>query len=292
MAALQEEAEQRVANIADGDALVVWMERLLCTPPTDLMMRWMSAYADVCDRSCCYSSGCGSIRCDFCQRSFTEVLGRHLPRLECMQCQLDSPPTATESGAQTSMCEACFASADALHDHADFCHIDDHGVHTMVRRTVGWAPRSTLTPADLTHVPLQSMPDDASRSCVACMCEFDDDNADAQAVSPAACTAGHAYGMPSDEYGMVDTRGYCCRLCHFENLEVNGRTTYCDIRTCCSLCTFAREMAGWRHDFDAEAAALRAHGADAEAVKLRAAELKAVHLQPWIRAVIDAAFEA
>lgn len=182
-------------------------------------MRWMCAYNDICDRACCYSSECACIRCSFCHKSFTSIPGHHMPRLECMQC----------TSSRATMCEACFTSPAALHDHTRFCHIDERGVHSVAHRTVGLASRRELTPSDLPTVPISELPAEASRQCAVCFCDFDDNTEEMQAVAPPGCVRRYAFAVPDSELGHKDTRSYCCRECHFAFLSYNKRTSYCDI---------------------------------------------------------------
>lgn len=280
--ALQQETRERIAAIADsGEDLVIWMESLTCAPPTEQMMRWMSAYADICDRACCFSPECASIRCQFCHKAFTSVPGRHLPRFECMECN---------TTVRATICEECFVSPTALHDHVKFCLIDDRGMHSVVHRTEGIAPRKTLTMEDLPHVPIDKLPVGASTSCAVCMSDFDDSVPEIQAVAPPGCERQHAFAQPDSQVGQKDTHAYCCRECHFAFLSHNKHDTYCDLRTYCTLCNHERQVRRWGEEFDVEAAELSARGVSVEAVRAHIAELKALHGQPWIRAAIDASF--
>ncbi len=66
-----------------------------------------------------------------------------------------APPEKRSS--RPEYCEACFASDSVLHDHVWFLRINARGGHTAVERTVGRAERQTLTEADLSLVPLETV---------------------------------------------------------------------------------------------------------------------------------------
>ena len=156
-------------------SIAVWQNLTPQQPPTENMMRWMSAYTSPCSSHCCRSVDCACIRCGFCNLSLTSN-AKAAERYECADCmpigeQDMKNHISLVSG--TTMCSNCFhgghadtatatsdvdvATGSTLappHEHsAHWCKIDINGIHTAVARPVAATANRTLVEGDFIPLP-------------------------------------------------------------------------------------------------------------------------------------------
>jgi hypothetical protein len=268
-------------------SLASWQLAVPAEQPTHNMMKWMRHYAQPCPLLCCRSPDCATIQCSFCSKSLTSAIGS-LPalRYECGECE----PVGCESFATsrivivsaTTMCADCFCSAAALHRHsASFLQIDSAGCHTACSRAVPAAPVRHLLPGDFAPVL------DAGGQCQCC---GDDFTVDQPAVSAAFCSKGHGIASTRDASGKMcqayDTHTFYCGPCALQWETGRGRQLYDSPDTFCDVCVCQRGMDKWRAEFERERRDAEAEGG----CEARARQLRELHTQPWIRAVVDHVF--
>ncbi len=267
-----------------------WQHAAPAEPPTANMMMWMAHFEQPCHLLCCRATDCASIQCSFCQKSLTSAIGtRPALRYECAECA----PVGCESFCHhkttivsaTTMCSSCFSDASAApHRHsALFMRIDGSGHHTACSRPVPPAPVTQLVLGDFAPAP------HVQGQCLCCGDEF---SAELPAVHPAFCRRAHGVASTRDAGGNnvqpFDTRSFYCGCCALQWAVSCGVQWYDWRDVHCRLCLHEREMEKWRAEFVAERLDAEGEGRREE----RAQQLRDIHKQPWIQAVVDEVFNA
>jgi len=248
-------------------SIEAWRSSLPDSTPTANMMRWMSKFQTPCTKACCFSPMCGCIRCTNCRTSLTS-LDTPKVRYQCMEC----PIILSGPSSRPELCDICFRSDSvALHDHALFCKVDELGRHTMVRRT------RTVTRKQLLESDFLVAESSKEEICPVCCEEF---SADKRPVCPPGCKRGHGESKSDPVLGIVDTGVHYCAECALGFQQSRDRGTYCDITTYCQCCQHEDEMSGWREEFRE----LFAKGSEPRNTRR---DMYALHVQPWIRSVLD-----
>jgi hypothetical protein len=262
-------------------SLEKWRSSLQDTgPPTKNMMRWMDKFDELCNKACCFSPQCACIRCTGCGQSLTRA---DIPqtRYQCMEC----PVIINAPSSRPELCQFCFDAGNtrALHDHYWFCKVDNHGHHSVVKRSFV-VERQELT---LQHFhPVVDLSLISNKDCMVCCEPFN--NNDKLPVSPAGCLRGHGESKTDPIQGIVDTRLFYCGECALAFEQSRDRGTFCDLTMYCECCTFEREMNEWKIEFRELFNRCRK---DPIKKKKMLDDLLELHIQPWIQLVVKEEFE-
>lgn len=269
-------------------SLEQWQTIAPAEEPTENMMKWMRHFEQPCHLLCCRAPDCASIQCLFCRKSLTSAMGAPPAlRFECAECQ----PVGSESFttgtvvivSATTMCSDCFHDGRvAAHRHsARFLRVDEAGRHTVTSRPVPPSPVRELLIQDFAPVL------DQQGQCPIC---GDDFSAQSPAVSAALCRKGHGAACNRDSDGRMcapyDSRSFFCGECSLSWAKEKGLQFYDNPDALCSVCVHDNEMARWKAEFEKE----RREADAGDCREARAMQLKDIHRQPWIQAVVDEVF--
>lgn len=273
---------------------------IFCRTPTENMMRWMKSFDRPCERACCYSVDCASIRCSFCFVSLTSADRPSLSnfRMECVECPLviaESFENAADDVyvSQTTMCAACFHSVSVKHHHTIFCKIvSEGGQHSVCRRSVPAVPLLSLTKSDFHSIAL-------GHECLLlknyCSCCYEPFREDRMAVATPGCDANHGIAEHTRNGDIVDSKGYFCIDCAYSWYSSKGSASFCDITSCCVVCKHVQEVKQWKQDFATDKMVI-ARSCDFHEseyfnrIREHVCHLKSLHKQPWIQKIIDECF--
>lgn len=212
--------------------------------PTSSMMIWMKFYDQICDRICCHSTDCGSIRCSGCLNYLTGCPPS--TRYQCIDC--DILPPETVNNPRPELCEKCFINPLMLHHHANWLKVDLKGIHSLEERKVGVAELKELKISDFTPINLENEKDISSDICIICNEGFTLKN---PAVSYPGCKKQHGSPISDKNLGVVDSKQFFHAECLMTWFEISKRNTYCgDLSTnYCDVCRFHLELKAWKRQF-------------------------------------------
>jgi hypothetical protein len=214
-----------------------WLEKLETRKPTANMMIWMSYYDKICDKLCCNSTDCGSIRCSGCLSYLTSL--PPLTRYQCIECEI-LPPEA-EFDNRPTICQTCFNDPNKLHHHTKWLKVDEKGIHSFLDRQVGVAELKQLTLLDFPIVKNK-----LSSPCAIC---YDDFSEDMPAVSFPGCMYQHGNSQYSDQFGYIDLKTYIHAECLMYWYQRSKRDYYTGELDYCEVCRFTALENKWRSDF-------------------------------------------
>jgi len=205
--------------------------------PTSNMMIWMKHYDKICNKFCCISIDCGSIKCSGC---LTYLTG-YPPsiRYQCIECEILPPETVHDS--RPEVCEKCFINPNLLHQHSKWLKIDEKGNHSIEIRTFGVAELKEVTKADFPIV------ENVNTDCAICSEKFSSNN---PAVCKPGCINKHGEPIKDKLLGLIDSKSYTHFDCQINWLKYSKRNTYCGKIQFCNLCLFEEEMREWRSQFN------------------------------------------
>jgi hypothetical protein len=205
--------------------------------PTTNMMLWMKYYDSICNRLCCHSTDCGTLRCSGCLLYLTTV--PPLPRYQCIECEI-FPPEATYN-SRPEICEACFNNNNILHQHVNWLKVDEKGNHSIVNRSTGVCEAKTVNHSDF---PIVSK--ELTSSCAICCCDFDNDN---PPVSFPGCRLAHGNAGYCNDIGYFDMGTYNHLECIIHWYQASKRDVYNGELNYCELCRFESIKDKWISDF-------------------------------------------
>jgi hypothetical protein len=186
-------------------------------------------------------------------------------------------------GEQTSACpeycESCFFDdRKILHDHENFCRIDEQGRHAFAKRGFT-VPRKQLVKEDFPVLDIQTL---TQKECVVCSEDFSNENP--PVARPGCFTKKHAEGVFNKDLGMIDSKQFYCMDCAMRTEIAKDRGSYCDISLYCDVCQFEQEIESWKEEFARQFAQAK----DASSL---ASDLLQLHLQPWLQHLIKQELE-
>lgn len=137
------------------------------------MNTWQKYYLKTCGEACCFVDECGRTTCTSggksCIVNVTPTRGPQPVRYVCLDAD------CMETSTVGFTCSPCFSDPSFLHEHDLFVRISSEGEHTVVRRLIGLADRTTIeTEESLPHLPLPIEGDVTTLTCAACeiiMCQ-------------------------------------------------------------------------------------------------------------------------
>jgi len=209
--------------------------------PTINMMLWMVHYDQICDRICCHSSDCGSIRCSGCYSYLTGIPPS--VRYQCIECEI--LPPETNNNPRPEICEKCFESKFVTHNHASWLKIDSKGYHSLVERKFGISELKQLIIQDFPIVQ-EILPSD--EYCQICYDNFYDYDKNPP-VSYPGCAFYHGNPIDDKLKGLIDSKKYNHSECLMNWYKMTNRNKYSGNLSYCKICIFLKEKSEWENIF-------------------------------------------
>jgi hypothetical protein len=206
--------------------------------PTKNMMIWMKFYDNICERTCCHSTDCGSIKCSGCLTYLTGIPPQS--RYQCIECEILPPETL--NNPRPELCSNCFYSKTVLHHHQKFLLVNEKGLHTIERRTTGLSTQSKLVIDDF-HKIIKIQDDSI---CQVCYDYFSEEN---PAVAYPGCKYAHGSPIKDKEKGIVDSKSYSHAECLINWYSSSNRDVYCGEPNYCEVCIFEEDKNSWKELF-------------------------------------------